>query len=609
MVYMKYDGDWDVYKYDLLNGDEKKLTNAPGAQGYPAISGRYVVWQDNRDYIGSSKTQFDVYLYDLETGEERKINQHTGYNQSLQIQGNHVVWIDNSDTNYNVYLYDIETGIEKKITGPQAQASGAQISGGQIAWMDGRNGNLDIYTYSLSNGQEKQLTSDSSQQADPKFVGGTTVWHDYRTGIRQVYLYDTASGKEMNISSSGSQAATILAVTDGKVVFRTEGAMGRMIVFDTMANKKYQLIGVPSSGEELLFSDGKMYWKSGDMWQSEPLMNRAVPFESTSSPHASNGAGTESDSWTSINSSGGTVTSPDGRFSVSLPPHEEQQTVKLRIIESSQPQHTDTWAKEFEPITSFYTIEKQGQIAGKLMLRFTDFEEWRGKIDLRKVRLFKQDEAEAKWVPIQTPVTQFDGTVQVGEDELGPFALGYFQMSFSDLRTHWAKEKVEVLAAHHIIRGYENDEYRPDQPVTRAEFVSLVVRAMGWQSNKQEHVVNSFADMQGHWAEQSVGIAGQHGIVQGERGLFRPDDSITREEMIAILMRSLKETNIQTEAGIQEISFVDESNVALWARDSVKQAVALGLIRGKDGYLAPQDRTTRAEAATVVLTALEKLMK
>ena len=57
--------------------------------------------------------------------------------------------------------------------------------------------------------------------------------------------------------------------------------------------------------------------------------------------------------------------------------------------------------------------------------------------------------------------------------------------SLSDLEGNWAEADVEALLAQHLVAGYPDNTFRPDVPITRAEFVVMLVGALGWSGNSR----------------------------------------------------------------------------------------------------------------------------
>lgn len=178
---------------------------------------------------------------------------------------------------------------------------------------------------------------------------------------------------------------------------------------------------------------------------------------------------------------------------------------------------------------------------------------------------------------------------------------------FTDVKGTWYADTVTALAAKGVIKGYEDGTFRGGDTLTRAEFVTLIVRAFDLTAAKDYQ--SPFNDVDG-WAKEFIDAAASCGIVNGIAGtVFAPNDPITREQMMTIFYR------VQCRCGLTlpELEKVpvlrDLDKVSTWAKPAVTALVSTGLIRGDDhNDLLPQSNTTRAEAATVLyrlLTAAE----
>lgn len=101
---------------------------------------------------------------------------------------------------------------------------------------------------------------------------------------------------------------------------------------------------------------------------------------------------------------------------------------------------------------------------------------------------------------------------------------------FSDVDM-WAEQSINELAAAGVITGYPDDTFRPNDTVTRAEFVTMLMRLIG-----EEGATSEFADVNGHWAEKYIAKASEYGYISGyPDGTFRPDTDITRAEAFKII--------------------------------------------------------------------------
>lgn len=182
------------------------------------------------------------------------------------------------------------------------------------------------------------------------------------------------------------------------------------------------------------------------------------------------------------------------------------------------------------------------------------------------------------------------------------YGVAVHPVTFTDVSTHWAKSWVEQLASKMIIKGVSASSFAPNRSITRAEFVALLVRALGLH---EQTGGASFSDVAANaWYAQDVRIASQFGLVQGMTdGTFRPADSITREQMAVMLAKAVAIAKGKQSAVGEAApsSFSDASAIHAWASDSVALAMQLGLMQGNpSGQFAPRDLATRAEAAVVI---------
>jgi hypothetical protein len=174
--------------------------------------------------------------------------------------------------------------------------------------------------------------------------------------------------------------------------------------------------------------------------------------------------------------------------------------------------------------------------------------------------------------------------------------------SFKDIAGHWAEKYILALAEKGFIQGYPDGTFRPDQPMTRAEFVTIVAQILGFEFTEGK----TFADTANHWAKEVIATAYRHGIIRGYNDTsFGPDDPITREQMIAILVKAFGLG--QQEEG-QRDRFADEEQVSFWAKEAIEIAAQHGIIAGyEDGTFRPGKTATRAEVAAVIERVLRSM--
>ena len=175
-------------------------------------------------------------------------------------------------------------------------------------------------------------------------------------------------------------------------------------------------------------------------------------------------------------------------------------------------------------------------------------------------------------------------------------------IGFDDVRAHWAQEEVTTLATMGYLKG-DKDHFLPDRYMTRAEFVSLLLRIIG----KQESVLKemAFSDVKDTaWYAVDISQALSLGWIKGyEDGTFRPDTVITREEAGQIIGLLMNNEITPTEADEVLNEYTDA--VSDWAKISMAKMTRAGIIEGMpDKTLAGGRAVTRAEAAIMLLRFL-----
>ncbi|MCL6478834.1 MAG: S-layer homology domain-containing protein [Peptococcaceae bacterium] len=219
--------------------------------------------------------------------------------------------------------------------------------------------------------------------------------------------------------------------------------------------------------------------------------------------------------------------------------------------------------------------------------------------------------AGGKWQELPSKVSEGEGKAVCRILELGPLALVRDQqppVSFKDMNGHWAVPAVSRLNAAGIVGGYPDGTFMPSKQITRAEFVVMFCRAMGWQPVQGGQNFRDSAAIPG-WAGGYILAAVQKGVVSGyEDRTFRPSNPVTRAEMAAMMSRAL---SLPPAGGIQlGRLFVDGRAVDAWAVDPVSRVVAAGIMGGdSEKRFRARDRATRAESAVLLNNMLDYLLR
>lgn len=213
---------------------------------------------------------------------------------------------------------------------------------------------------------------------------------------------------------------------------------------------------------------------------------------------------------------------------------------------------------------------------------------------------------DARFVSIRATLGKVEGTSFIaGEDYgTGKLEVSYQGLTvqvpvrvgslFSDTENNWAEDQINELAEAGIIKGYEDGTFRPGEPVTRAQIVTLLARLMKWPPAQGQL---SFKDQVPAWAKDAVAAAVARGVVKGYPDQkFWPDRPVTRAEMSVILAQAVK-----LPSSSAPLDFKDAQKVPQWAREAVSRVVSAGVIKGYEGnLLKPEANLTRAEMAAII---------
>lgn len=145
------------------------------------------------------------------------------------------------------------------------------------------------------------------------------------------------------------------------------------------------------------------------------------------------------------------------------------------------------------------------------------------------------------------------------------------QNDFSDVAADaWYCSSVSTLSRMGIIAGYPDGTFRPNAPITRAEFAAIATRF----DNNGDKTPVSFTDIIGHWAEGEITVAANHGWVSGYGdNTFRPQNQITRAETMSLVNRVLKRLP-ETSADLlpDMITWTDNADTSSWYYLPVQEA-------------------------------------
>ena len=170
---------------------------------------------------------------------------------------------------------------------------------------------------------------------------------------------------------------------------------------------------------------------------------------------------------------------------------------------------------------------------------------------------------------------------------------------YRDISTHWARTEIARLSSKGVVKGFDDATFKPDQPVTRAQFATMLIQAMkasrmpvGSYSGN-----TSFRDLpKSHWAYNNLGLAYQLGIVKGyPNNQMKPDQAISRAEMAAMVARA---HNVPLYS--RSISSYRDVSTEHWASPAIEALTSREWLRGYGSLFKPTGNATRAEVIVVI---------
>ncbi|OBZ12730.1 glycoside hydrolase family 2 [Bacillus sp. FJAT-26390] len=195
---------------------------------------------------------------------------------------------------------------------------------------------------------------------------------------------------------------------------------------------------------------------------------------------------------------------------------------------------------------------------------------------------------------------RINGKLEAQINHFSVYGVLSYKKSFIDVPSHyWAANVIEKMVAQGVVTGVNATEFAPQAKVTRAQFITMLVRALGLQTTG----TTSFTDLEkGAWYESAVVTAYNAGIATGRSSTrFAPHETITREEMAVMIVRAYEVKTGSKASAAKPNSFADDKLIHEWARSSVNAAFELGILQGAGGNrFQPQGLATRAESVQAI---------
>jgi hypothetical protein len=176
---------------------------------------------------------------------------------------------------------------------------------------------------------------------------------------------------------------------------------------------------------------------------------------------------------------------------------------------------------------------------------------------------------------------------------LGMSGLAY-AAGLSDTNGHWATTQIDEMVANGYVKGYADGSFKPDRPISRAEFLAIANLAFG---KFNQNTKASFSDVYSEdWYYAHVASATVAGYAAGyPDNKFKPNNSITRAEAATMLAKLVKLDTSNTKAAAM---FKDFAQIGEWAAGSISALNEKKVMIGyPDGNFKPANLITRAESS------------
>ena len=177
--------------------------------------------------------------------------------------------------------------------------------------------------------------------------------------------------------------------------------------------------------------------------------------------------------------------------------------------------------------------------------------------------------------------------------------------TLNDIQGSWAQNFITALVSRGVIQGFPDGSFRPDEPVTRAQFAAIVSKAFPQQSSRK---AIAFADVpEYYWAKDAIQTAYQTGFLAGyPNNTFLPEQSIPRVQVLVSLANGLNLSPKAESSILLDTSYQDAAEIPDFARSPVAAATSNRLVVNypDKNLLQPNQTATRADVAAFIYQAL-----
>lgn len=232
-----------------------------------------------------------------------------------------------------------------------------------------------------------------------------------------------------------------------------------------------------------------------------------------------------------------------------------------------------------------------------------------GGRDANKLGVYRYNADTAAWEYVREAIHQVQlGNFMLAVKQAGTYRVLEYTRSYEDISgiSPEARYAIEILTAKHVVKGTSETLFAPGKTVTRAEFSSMIVKALSLDLLVRDRKAESaYSDVRKNdWYYEDVKTMHQLQIINGyDDGTFKPNAPVTREQMAVMMMNALQAIG-QVQASGEP--FADQQSISSWAISSVNKAKEMKIISGTGKNLfMPKQSSNRADTAVLIWKMLQ----
>ncbi|HHY20618.1 MAG TPA: S-layer homology domain-containing protein [Bacilli bacterium] len=597
------DGSKQIFYKNLVTGDSKQITNTASPKESPTVGETsagdiIIVWTDKRNHA-KTDALWDVYSYKLLTSEEKKLNSVAGQYVAPSVHGNYSVWHDL--TSKKMYVYHFTNSQEELI----GEGSKPVVFDGKVVYKNLADGGLKLYD--ITTKQHHTILELPYQKNVNNFTfnGKKVLWSEENLdGEIQYRLTDAVANQREIIDLSPMEKPKTrysdLAIGENYGAWVQEkNGVAQIIGADLQSGRAFQMTSGTTNQKLISIEQDLVVMKGNngklDSKKITPLNHQNS--QSSGQSEVSNMITKE------MGPEGGIIEEGDLGLKLMIPANAFSKQTKITIKKISGANKDSKFVQvgdSFE-ITADQPFEKNAI----LVIAFDESKLKAGQS--KKLAVYNQ-KSQQQWEYMGGRIDYENNNVQIEIKNNGHYAALLYDKTFSDIQRHWAQYEIEVLTSHWITNGMNDEQFKPNHQLTRAEFAKMLVLSQGL--NPISPTKGSFSDVDAtHWGFEWIEAAKRAEIINGNaNGMFLPNAKVTREEMMTMLVRTIEKENQTTinKTQIPLSSFNDADKISDWAKPYVEKAIQTGLIQGANGKVNPLSSSTRAEAAVVIYRLIEQ---